>query len=384
VIELDELLCDEALRRHEFPVCEQKIFLAHAGVSPLPRQVSEAMREYVDMAAHDNQEDVLPERVVNETRQLAARLIEAQAEEIAFVGSTSMGLAMVAAGLSWERGDNVVCYRDDYPANVYPWMNLAMRGVEVRFVETQQYGNITIDDLEQVVDRRTRLVSLASVHFVSGWRLDVNRIGQFLRGRGVLFCLDGIQSFGALRTSMQYVDFAAADAHKWLLGPLGVAILFVRKEHLERMRPPLVGWHSASCPDYVAQDKLTFLPDARRYEPGSLNLIGLVGLHAALKLILDCGIEAVEARVLDLTRKAVEEGKRQGLAALGGKADGTGLSGIVSFVSDKRDVAELYAELAKANIVASLRRSRDGVRCLRLSPHFYNSFTELDEWKRRL
>ncbi|HUK81099.1 MAG TPA: aminotransferase class V-fold PLP-dependent enzyme [Verrucomicrobiae bacterium] len=384
MMKLEELLRDETVRRHEFPVCEQKIFLAHAGVSPLPRRVSEAMREYLDSAARDNQEDVLPERIVSETRQLAARLIEARAEEIAFVGSTSMGLAMVAAGLPWERGDNVVCYRDDYPANVYPWMNLASRGVEVRFVEPQQYGNITVDDLERVLNKRTRLVSLASVHFVSGWRLDVDRIGQFLHERGVLFCLDGIQSFGALRTSMQHVDFAAADAHKWLLGPLGVAILFVRREHFETMRPPLVGWHSASCPDYVAQDKLAFWPDARRYEPGSLNLVGLVGLHAALRLIVELGITDVETRVLELARKTIEEGARNGLRVAGAMVDEAGLSGIVSFVSDERDVAQLHAKLAEASLVTSLRRRRDGVRCLRLSPHFYNSFTELNEWSRRL
>jgi len=384
MMKLDELLRDEALRRREFPVCEQKIFLAHAGVSPLPRRVSEAMRGYLEAATRDDQEDVLPEQIVGKTRQLAASLIEARAEEIAFVGSTSMGLAMVAAGLSWELGDNVVCYRDDYPANVYPWMNLASRSVEVRFVEPRQYGNVTVEDLEQVVDERTRLVSLASVHFVSGWRLDVDRIGQYLHERGVLFCLDGIQSLGALRTRMQHVDFAAADAHKWLLGPLGVAILFVCKKHFEQMRPSLVGWHSATCPDYIAQEKLTFWPDSRRYEPGSLNLVGLVGLHAALELILDCGIGAVEARVLDLARRAIEEGERQGLRVMGAKVDDMGLSGIVSFVSDKRDVAELHAKLSQANLVTSLRRRRDGVRCLRLSPHFYNSFTELDEWKRRL
>jgi cysteine desulfurase/selenocysteine lyase len=384
MMSLDDLVQDETRRQQEFPVCEQKIFLAHAGVSPLPRRVSEAMGKHLEAASRDNQEDVLPEQIVTETRQMAARLIEARAEEIAFVGSTSMGLAMVAAGLPWEPGDNVVCYRDDYPANVYPWMNLASRGVEVRFVEPRQYGNVTTDDLERVLDRRTRLVSLASVHFVSGWRLDVNRIGQFLHDRGVLFCLDGIQSFGALRTSMQHVDFAAADAHKWLLGPLGVAILFVRRERFEVMHPPLVGWHSATCPDYVAQDKLTYWPDARRYEPGSLNLAGLVGLHAALKLILDCGIETVEARVLDLARKAIEKGEQQGLGIMGARADDTGLSGIVSFVSDKSEVAVLHVKLAEADIVTSLRQRRDGVRCLRLSPHFYNSFTELDEWKRRL
>ena len=384
MFDLESVLADEALRRHEFPVCERQTFLAHAGVSPLPRRVSEAMRNYLEAASRDNQEDVLPEKVIGETRQLAAELIEARAEEIAFVGSTSMGLAMVAAGLPWEDGDNVVCYRDDYPANVYPWMNLASRGVEVRFVEPRQYGNICIEDLERVVDERTQLVSLSSVHFVSGWRLDVDRIGQYLHERGSLFCLDGIQSFGALRTSMQHVDFAAADAHKWLLGPLGMAILFVRNEHVERLRPPLVGWHSASCPDYIAQDKLTFRPDARRYEPGTLNLVGLVGLRTALRLILDSGIETVEARVLALARKVIEEGGRQGLSVMGANGDDTGLSGIVSFVSDKRDVAELHAKLARENFVTSLRRRRDGVRCLRVSPHFYNSFTELDEWKQWL
>src|SRR5436309_6072052 len=165
-------------RDKEFPVCEKKIFLAHAGVSPLPRRVSEAMQRYADAAARDDQEDVLPEGFVGETRQLAAELIGAQREEIAFVGSTSMGLATVAAGLSWKAGDNVVCYRDDYPANVHPWMNLAEQGVEVRYVEPRVYGNITVEDLARVVDGRTRLVSLASVHFVSGWRLDVDAVGQ--------------------------------------------------------------------------------------------------------------------------------------------------------------------------------------------------------------
>src|SRR5436309_10406114 len=175
-------------RDKEFPVCEKKIFLAHAGVSPLPRRVAEAMQRYAEAATRDDQEGVLPDTFVGETRQLAAELIGARREEIAFVGSTSMGLAMVAARLSWKAGDNVVCYRDDYPANVHPWMNLTSQGVEVRFVEPQQYGNITIEDLARVVDAHTRLVSLASVHFISGWRLEVEAVGEFLNKRGILFC----------------------------------------------------------------------------------------------------------------------------------------------------------------------------------------------------
>ena len=380
---IPDILRDEALRRQEFPVCEDKIFLAHAGVSPLPRRVAEAMQQYVAAAARDNQENVLPDETISETRELAARLIEAKKEEIAFVGSTSMGLGMVAAGLSWQRGENVVCYRDDYPANVYPWMDLARRGVEVRFVEPKQFGNITVEDVERVVDRNTRLVSLPSVHFQTGWRLDVDRVGRFLKEQDILFCLDGIQSFGALRTSMRFVDFAAADAHKWLLGPLGAAILYVRKDHFGRFSPPLVGWHSAACPDFIAQDSVTFKPDARRYEPGSLNLAGIVGLRAALQLILGLGIDAIETRVVSLAKCAIACGTRAGYSVLGA-TEGPGLSGIVALAAEARDIAKSHAKLDAAKIITSLRRCRDGAQCLRISPHFYNREEEIVELFERI
>ena len=373
---IPELLRDETLRRHEFPVCDGKVFLAHAGVCPLPRRVVDAMKQYMEACAHDHQENVLPDEVVGETRSLAARLIEAGEGEIAFVGSTSMGLAMVAAGLPWERGDNVVCYRDDYPANVYPWMDLARRGVETRFVGATPLGNVTVEDVERVVDKKTKLVSLASVHFQTGWRLDVDRIGRFLREREILFCLDGIQSFGALRTSMKFVDFAAADAHKWLLGPLGTAIFYVRREHFERFHPPLVGWNSASSPNFIAQESLAFKRDARRYEPGSLNLAGIVGLRAALQLIHECGIESIEACVLGLAERAIACGTKAGFTVLGA-TEGKGLSGIVSLSAGGVDVAKLHAKLESAQVVTSLRYCRDGKQCLRLSPHFYNTKEEI-------
>jgi cysteine desulfurase / selenocysteine lyase len=370
-ISISELLQDEARRRREFPVCDGKVFLAHAGVCPLPRRVVDAMKQYMEACAHEHQENVLPDEVIGETRALAAKLIEADQGEIAFVGSTSMGLAMVAAGLPWERGDNAVCYRDDYPANVYPWMDLARRGVEARFVEATPLGNITVEDVERVVDKKTRLVSLASVHFQTGWRLDVDRIGRFLRERGILFCLDGIQSFGALRTSMKFVDFAAADAHKWLLGPLGTAIFYVRREHFDRFHPPLVGWNSASSPNFIAQESLAFKRDARRYEPGSLNLAGIVGLRAALQLIHEYGAEVIEAQVLALAEFVIKRGVKAGFTVLGA-TEGKGLSGIVSFVTKGQDMAKIHAKLEAAQVVTSLRYCRDGKQCLRLSPHFYN------------
>lgn len=375
---IPELLRDENLRRREFPVCKGKIFMAHAGVCPLPRRVADAMKEYVEACACEHQENILPDEVIGETRAMVARLIDAEEGEIAFVGSTSMGLAMVAAGLPWEHGDNVVCYRDDYPANVYPWMDLVRRGVETRFVGATPLGNVTVEDVERVVDKKTRLVSLASVHFQTGWRLDVDQIGRFLRERGILFCLDGIQSFGALQTSMKFVDFAAADAHKWLLGPLGTAIFYVRREHFEHFHPPLVGWNSASSPNFIAQESLVFKRDARRYEPGSLNLAGIAGLRAALQIIHECGIGSIEARVLALAERVIACGAKAGFTALGA-VEGKGLSGIVSLVADGREVAEVHAKLEAAHVVTSLRYCRDGKQCLRLSPHFYNRDEEIEE-----
>jgi len=376
-LNIPNLLNDEALRRHEFPVCEKKVFLAHAGVSPLPRRVTESMQQYADAAMRDNQENVLAEDVITETRVLAAQLIEAKKEEIAFVGSTSMGLAMVASGLPWKPGENVVCYREDYPANVYPWMDLARRGVEARFVEPAQFGRPTVADLQRVVDGNTRLVSLSSAHFLTGWRLDVDGIGAHLRRRNILFCLDGIQTLGALKTSMRWVDFAAADSHKWLLGPLGAAILYVRKDLLDFLHPPLVGWQTAACPDFVAQESLRFRMDARRYEPGSLNLVGIVGLHAALRLMGEIGVDAIETRVLELARRVISRATVAGFSVVG-PVDATGLSGIISFATDERDVAQLQAKLEKANILTSLRTRRDGRRYLRVSPHFYNREEEIE------
>ncbi len=375
-MKLDELLQNETVRRREFPICEHKIFLAHAGVSPLPRRVAEAVQRYAEAASRGNQEDVLPEGFVGETRQRAARLLGVRGEEIAFTGSTSMGLAMVAGGLDWRAGDNVVCYRDDYPANVHPWMNLARQGVEVRYVEPRQYGHVTVADLEPLVDARTRLVSLPSAHFVSGWRLDVEAVGRFVHERGALFCLDGIQTFGALVEKMAPVDFAAADAHKWLLGPLGIAILYVSREHFERLRPALVGAHTAMTPRFFAQQPMKFWPDARRYEPGSLNFLGLVGLHAALGMIEEIGLPAIERRVLTLAEQIIRAGRQRGLTVVG-PSSGAGLSGIVTFESATMDLSAAHARLEQAGIVASLRWKRDGGRCLRFSAHFYNREQEL-------
>src|SRR3954469_19063134 len=295
---LSEVLENEELRQHEFPVTRETIFLAHAAVCPLPRRVTDAIQRYTKECNIGDQEEALAEREIMETRKLFAQMLGAQTEEIALVGPTSLGLSFVASGLPLRRGDNILVYFDDYPSNVYPWMALAERGVQVRLMNNRELGRIRLHDVIGQGDEQTRLVALASFHFLSGYRIDIAGIGAALHERKIPFCVDGIQTLGAFPTNVEHVDFLAADAHKWLLGPCAAGVFFVRKSMQDRLRPTVYGWHNVRCPNFVAQEQIVYPPDARRYEAGSANLIGLVGLHASLELLLEIGVDVIAAELL--------------------------------------------------------------------------------------
>lgn len=374
---LSEVLSNEDLRHHEFPVTREKIFLAHAGVCPWPRRVAEAVRDYVTLTTQNDQEEVFPAERFTLVRQLAARLLQAQAEEIALVGPTSLALSLVASGLPLRRGDNILIYFDDYPSNVYPWMALAEKGVQVRLLNIRELGRIRLIDVKGQVDEQTRLVALASCHFVSGYRVDMDGIGSFLRERNIAFCVDGIQTLGAFPATVQQIDFLAADAHKWLLGPCAAGLLYVRKDWHERLRPPIYGWHNVRCPNYVAQEQMALRPDARRYEAGSANLLGLAGLQGALELLLEIGVENIATELL---RKRTWLGpalQARGYTVLQADAPPEHASGIITFHRPGLDLPALHQKLLDANIVTSLRADRAGQRYIRLSPHFYNTDAEL-------
>jgi selenocysteine lyase/cysteine desulfurase len=376
-IDIKTILADESLRRREFPVAAEKAFWAHAGVCALPRCVVDAMSRYLDRCTKNDQEAVLDGHFVLQTRTLAAQLLGCTPQEIALIGPTSVALSLVANGLDWQPGDNVVFYQDDYPANVYPWQALGARGVELRRVAPQQLGRIELEHIAPLVDKHTRLVALASVHFLSGWRLDVDTIGRWLRERGMLFCLDGIQSFGALRTNVEAADFAAADSHKWLLGPLAMGVFHVRREAQERLRPTLVGWNNVASPAFITQDTMRFPSHAGRYEAGSANVAGIVGLNAALQLLLGIGIENIEARLLAFGEKIIAAMEAHGFEYIGPR-EASRRSGILSFTRHGTDLTKLHAQLGEQGIATSLRSTRDGRRLLRFSPHFYNTEAELE------
>jgi cysteine desulfurase / selenocysteine lyase len=373
---LNEILTNEELRRHEFPVARDKIFLAHAGVCPLPRRVADAIAECARQGTLGDQEAFMLHRL-DEARKLAAQLLNCQPDEIALVGPTSLGLSFVAAGLKFRKGDNILIYHDDYPSNVYPWMALAQRGVEVRLLNTRGLGAIRAIDVMGQVDENTRLVALASCHFISGFRIEIEKIGKFLRERGILFCLDAIQTLGAFPTTVEHVDFLAADAHKWLLGPCGAGIFYVKKELQEKLNPPIYGWHNVRSPNFVAQEQITFHSGAKKYEAGTQNLVGLVGLIASMELALEIGVENIAAELLRKRAWLVPASQKKGFTVLNAEAQTENASGIVSFFQVGKDLAALNKKLLEAGIIASLRTNRAGQNFIRFSPHFYNTDAEL-------
>lgn len=377
---LQEILTNESLRQHEFPVTRDKVFLAHAGVCPLPRRASEAVRDYALKITQGDQEAIVPDDLVMNTRKLAAQMMGAKPEEIALVGPTSLALSYVASGLNWRKGDNILIYFDDYPSNVYPWLALAERGVQVRLLNIREYGRIRAMDVIGQVDESTKMVALASNHFVAGYRLDLNAIGKALRERNILFCVDGIQSLGAFPTRVDYVDFLAADAHKWLLGPLAAGIFYIRKDLHEKFRPPIYGWHNVRCPNYVAQEHIVYPSDARRYEAGSENFLGIIGLHASLQMLTEIGIDNIAVELLRKRNILVPALQSKGYTVIQSDAPKENASAIVSFYREGAELGvlhELHTKLEKAGITTSLRANRAHQQFIRISPHFYNSDAEL-------
>lgn len=375
---LQELIGSEARRMAEFPVARDSIFMAHAGVCILPRRVSTAVQEYMEMCCLAHQESGEVWRTLNETRAVAARVIGAKASEIALLGPTSLGLSLVANGLPWQAGDEIVCYHDDYPANVYPWMDLQRRGVKLVFVKTEAPGAVAVEAVERVLTPKTRLVALASCHFFTGRRIDVNGIGRMLRERGVLFCLDGIQTVGAFETRVDYVDFLSADAHKWMLGPMAAGIVYVREELHDVLRPSLLGAWNVKSPNFIAQDEVEFEPGGRRYEPGVLNAAGIIGMKAGLELLLEVGIENISAHLLSLKAHLVPKLRSLGFEVLP-PTEGEWASSITTATRDAgAPLEQVFEHLTKNRVLVSLRHNRAGRAHLRFSPHLYNTTAEID------
>ena len=267
--------------REEFAVTARWAYLNHAAIAPLPRRaVDRAAATALDVSAHGDRH--WPERnaEAERVRGLAARLLGARAaREVAFVENTSGALSIVAEALPWQAGDNVVGALCEFPSNVYPWMRLADRGVELRMVPERD-GGLDLDELAGTMDERTRVLALSWVQYASGYRADLARLGRLCRERGVLFVVDVIQGLAALALDVErdLVDIAAGSAHKWLLGPEGIGLLWVSERVLDRLRPVRSGWRSVrDMLDWTTFDP-TPAAGAKRFESGTLNVLGIRAL----------------------------------------------------------------------------------------------------------
>jgi selenocysteine lyase/cysteine desulfurase len=371
-----QLAADEALRHREFPICARKIYCAHAADAPLPRRVADAMHESIERATTDarNYDDELLR--IEETRTAVARLLGAQPEEISLTGPTASGLNAIANGLDWAKGDEVVCYLDDYPANVYPWLALERRGVKPVLLETERIGEITPEIVARALTDRTKLVALASASYCSGYRIDLEAIGALCTKRSVLFSVDAIQTLGAAPVPLANVDFLSAGAQKWMLGPSGAGILFVKKSRRELLRPTVIGGWNVVSPNFIAQREVDFEEGGRKFEPGAYTHSVLAGLRAATDLLLEAGPSEIWQHIHALTQLLRDRLEPAGFEFLS-PTDEKHRSGILTFRHPLVSSEQLAKALDKNDIVVSLRFDRASRAWLRMSPHFYNTAAEL-------
>jgi cysteine desulfurase/selenocysteine lyase len=356
--------------RDEFPVTRNLIYLNHAAVSPLPRRTATAMQELAQDALdfgslhYDRWMDTY-----EGVRVAAAQLIGAQRDEIALMKNTSEGISTVARGLDWQPGDRIVAFREEFPSNYYPWLRLESQKCSIEW--------LSVDDPLERIDNAcagAKLLAISFVQYLSGLRVNLNAIGEICQRRQCFFFVDAIQGLGAfpLNVEIAHIDALAADGHKWLLGPEGCGILYVRKSRQDSIFPEEFGWTTvAGYQDYSSRD-MALREDAGRYECGTLNTIGCYGLEASLKLLLEIGAERTSVAVQSLADQLAKGATSKGYQLLGNRTPDSG-AGIIAIQKPGIDSRKVVHDLKQRGILAAPRQG-----WVRLSPHFYISPEEID------
>lgn len=356
--------------RDEFPVTERFVYLNHAAVSPLSRRSAGAMTELAgDVLLNGSFHYEEWMEAYEGLRAAAARLIHARDSEIALVKNTSEGIATIAMGLKWRAGDRIVCFREEFPANFLPWQRLASQGVRIEVLSIQ-------DPLERIDQacQGARLLAISYVNYLSGIRVDLNGIGEICRRRGCFYFVDAIQGMGAFPIDVEAsgIDALAADGHKWMIGPEGCGLLYVREVRQNEIEPVEFGWTNvANYGSYsLTNDELRH--DAGRYECGTLNTIGCYGLKAALEFLLEVGVDRISAQVQALGDQIAAGAQSRGFE-LAAPRTPRNSAGIVSFRKPDVDARMIVHKLKNAGIQAAPRQG-----WVRAAPHFYISPADID------
>ena len=364
------------MKHPEFPLADELIYLNHAAVAPWPKRTSAAVSKFAEQNTRYGSHFYLDwlKKEAELRTQLQALLNAPSPDDIALVKNTSEALSFVAFGLTRQAGDNIVSSNEEFPSNRLPWQSLASQGVEFRQADMNS-ADTPEDALFALVDNNTRLLTISSIQFASGLRMDLEKIGDFCKRRGILFCIDAIQSLGAVQFDVQayQADFVMADGHKWMFGPEGLGVFYTTPEARDKLKLTQYGWHMMKDTHNYENKPWQIHPTARRFECGSPNMLGIHAFSASLSLLLETGMAAVEALVIeksDYLKDAIDKNERTQLLS---KRQSRLKSGLVVFKHRTVSNEVLYSYLQGNGVVCALRGGG-----IRFSPHFYNTFEEID------
>jgi len=366
-----------ALRDSQFPITRQVAYLDNGTFGPLPRTTVDAAAACLRAQSEGPRLPVPWEAEVERVRGLAARLVGCPAEDLAFLKSSAEGIGLVALGLDWRPGDEVVVYEHEFPAGVLPWLSLAHLGVRVRFIRDRGRFRYDAGDIEELVGERTRVVCLALVDFGTGLRAPVERAAELCRARGAWLVVDATQAAGVLRVDVARLGchLLVAHGYKFLLSGYGTALCYVHPDLRARLRVPEPGWKTLLDSDPtlgIDYARVEYADGARRFEPGIPGLTSIVGMGASIQLMLDLGPDAIERRALDLTAAAADALTGRGCRVVSSRREAE-RSTILSVLRDGVEPVRMEAALRAAGVVAAVRQGR-----LRLSLHGYNDESDLD------
>ncbi len=350
------------------------IYFNHAAVAPINSKVIEEINHYLfqrSVTNIDNHEIMMKKTA--EAKIKLAELLKTDAHRIAFMDNTSNGINVLAQGLKWKSGDRIILNDVEFPSNIYPFMNLKSQGVEIDLVKSKN-GIVTAEEILSAVTDKTRLVSVSHVQFVSGYRIDLEKIGNVCREKKIIFSVDAIQSVGAVEMDVEKykIDFLSCGTQKWLLGLMGLAFIYVSEELQNHLSPKYVGWASVENAWDLLNYDLVLKKNADVFQNGTVSLIAIHGLLASLELFASFGNERKNKIILDNSEYLINELKKNNLNPVLQNQSQEKLSAIVTIKSD--EAKDLLMKLTNANVRASLREGM-----LRLSPNFYTMKDEIDK-----
>lgn len=360
--------------RGYFPYLKKGIiYFNHASTAPISNKVKERIEEFIRERSEDALDDYWAfKSVADETKNIIGEMINCSGDRTAFLDNTTNGIIWLAQGIDWNAGDRIILNDVEFPANVYPFLQLKEKGVEVDIIKSTN-GIVTAEEIIKTIHPKTKLISISYVQFLSGYRIDLEKIGKICKEKGIIFSVDAIQGLGAIRLDVEKfnIDFLANGTQKWLLGLQGLAFIYVRKELQDKMKSAPIGWLAVKDAWNLLDFDLTTKETAERFQPGTLNNLGIYAFNSSMKLFKEFGFNEIENQVISNSKYFIKElekiGYKSPLLSLPEKH----LSGIASFKSEYAQ--KIFDILSQKKIVCSLREGY-----IRFAPHFYNTKQEID------